>query len=168
VLAVVKEHASQCLGTLDEVQQLSTAYFQNIYHRMPILSHKRFSDRLPALAHDADADFIALCMCIRLVEKRPNTQAQSMQSSLYVTLKGIISLFEAAGHLSLEVVQCRLLVTFYEMGHAIYPAASISAAACARSIRALNFHPRRSVGMADGFEAEEQKRAWWASVNLDR
>jgi hypothetical protein len=168
VEVAVRGQAAQYLGTLKQVQELAAAYFDNIYHRLPIISKRRFYQRLPTLAADAKADFTALCMTIKMVEQRPDQHGESMQSSLYVTLKGIMSLFEATGYLSLEIVQSRLLLAFYEMGHALHPASSMSVAACARAVRALELHPKQKAGAVDNFEAEEQKRVWWATFNLDR
>jgi hypothetical protein len=166
----VRSQAAQYLGTFEQVQVLSADYFDNIWHRMPILSRKRFEQRLSSLAVNPRADFTALCLCIKLLQQSPSSQAhmQSMQSSLYISLKSTMSLFEATGYLTLEVVQCRIILTFYEVGHAINSASYISIAACARAVRALGIGPRRSDTTADPLEVEERKRAWWATFNLDR
>jgi hypothetical protein len=166
----VRSHAAQYLGTLEQVQVLSTDYFDHIWHRMPILSRKRFEQSLSTLAVNPRADFTALCLCIKLLQQPPSSQAhmQSMQSPLYISLKSTMSLFEATGYLTLEVVQCRIILTFYEVGHAIHSASYISIAACARAVRALGIGPKRSDIIADPLEVEERKRAWWATFNLDR
>jgi len=69
-------------------------------------------------------------------------------------------------------VQARLLVSLYEMGHGIHPAASISIGACARTARALGLNKKlfqRAQGdHASRLRAEEEKRVWWALLNLDR
>jgi hypothetical protein len=168
--SVVRSQAAQYLGTLEEVQVLTTDYFDNIWHRMPILSRKRFEDGLLTLARNPRADFTALCLCIKLLQQYPSSQVhmQSMQSSLYISLKSTMSLFEATGYLTLVVVQCRIILTFYELGHALNSASYISIAACARAVRALGIGPRRSDKISDPLEVEERKRAWWATFNLDR
>jgi hypothetical protein len=93
-----------------------------------------------------------------------------MQSSLYITVKSVISLLESTNFLSLELVQCRLLVAFYEIGHGISPAASISIAAGARTARALGLNKQwvRPEFGGHTIDAEEERRVWWAVFNLDR
>lgn len=95
-----------------------------------------------------------------------------MQSSQYVSIKNAISLLEAASIISVEVVQARLLMTFYEMGHNIHPGASISIATAARTARLLGLNKKRFQNPAEDLGskiiAEEEKRVWWAVVNLDR
>jgi len=94
-----------------------------------------------------------------------------MQSSLYVNVKSKISLLESTNYLSLMAIQARLLVTFYEMGYGITPAASISISACASSARAFGLNKKtfQNAATEDAqFRAEEEKRVWWAVIILDR
>ena len=170
-LAISKE-AIKILGTLENTHRIAVTYFATISQRMPIVSRKRLFDRLPSLFASPRADFTALCLCIHLVQQAPPQDEQSMQSLLYVTTKSVISLLESTGYLSLNVIQCRLLLTFYELGHGIYPAASISIGACARAARALglnkkNFHTVDTDALAR-IVSEEEKRVWYAVMNLDR
>jgi hypothetical protein len=95
-----------------------------------------------------------------------------MQSSLYVNVKSKISLLESTSYLSLMVIQARLLVAFYEMGHGISPGAAISISACASSARALGLNKKAfQTVQGEGstlLNAEEEKRVWWAVLILDR
>jgi hypothetical protein len=62
-----------------------------------------------------------------------------------------------------------LLIALYEVGHGIYPAASISMASCARAARNLGLHKIRSKPLSESEdEIEEKRRTWWAIHNLDR
>lgn len=147
-------------------------YFEANYHRMPMISKAYFYERLPFVFAKPKADFVVLCLGIHLITQFPAPQMLSMQSSLYVLVKNTISLLESTGFLSLEVVQARLLVSFYEMGHGLHPTASISIGACARTARALGLN-KKSFQRMEGdhtarLRAEEEKRAWWAVINLDR
>ncbi|KAK3620812.1 hypothetical protein LTR56_020586 [Elasticomyces elasticus] len=94
-----------------------------------------------------------------------------MQSSLYVSMKSIISLLEAVDYHTLETIQCRILLTFYEMGHGMFHIASISIAACSRQARLIGLHKTvidsSGDGMAEGL-LEEKRRAWWVCLNMDR
>jgi histone H3/H4 len=170
---MVRDQLSKILGlNLETIQETVTTFFNTINVKIPIISRKRFLDRLAGGVDEAPADFSALCLCIRLVLQHPPQEAQSMQSSLYVIVKNIISLLASTSYyLSLDQIQCRLLVTFYEIGHGISPAASISIGACARMARALGLHKkwRQPISNALGNAvAEEERRVWWAVFNLDR
>jgi hypothetical protein len=94
-----------------------------------------------------------------------------MQSSLYVILKSIISLLESTSYHSLEVMQCRLLIAFNEIGHGIYLAAAPSTGACAKIAHFAGFH-RNSILSSHEDEreivAEQKKLTLWALHNLDR
>lgn len=167
----VSMQALKIFGSFEKVQETATTYFNTIYQRMPIISKRRFYERLRPLSESTPADFSALYLCIDLILQYPLQQAQNMQSSLYLTVKSIISLLESTNHVSLEVVQCRLLVSFYEIGHGIFPAASISIGACARTARALGLNKNRVHSVDNEVRrivAEEERRVWWAVVNLDR
>jgi hypothetical protein len=95
-----------------------------------------------------------------------------MQSSVYVMIKGIISLLEATNIISLDVVQARSLMTLYEMGHGIQPAAAISIGGCARTARAIGLNKKQFHNPTEDhrsrLRAEEEKRVWWGVHNLDR
>lgn len=103
----------------------------------------------------------------------PEPGSVSMQSSLYVSIKTTMALLEASGFLSVRVLQARLLVCFYEVGHAIDTAASISIAGCGRIVQALGLDRKgfQEVGGLDEeglMGSEQEKRVRWATILLDR
>jgi hypothetical protein len=157
---------------VEEIHAIVGKYFESNYRRMPIISKAYFHERLPGIFITPKADFIVLTMCIHLIIQFPVAPLLSMQSSLYVLVKNMISILESTGFLSLEVVQARLLVSFYEMGHGIHPAASISIGACARTARALGLNKKKFKIIPKDYAArlreEEEMRVWWAVTNLDR
>jgi hypothetical protein len=151
--------------------QVAEQFFCSLWKRCPIIPQKAFWDRLPGLSPAMPADFTTLCLCMQLILQRPSAQATSMQTSLYINIKRILSLLEATGYQSLESVQCRVIVAFYEMGHAIYPAASISIAAAARLARTAGVYSKVDTQIGRGtalVEAEARRRLWWAVANIDR
>jgi hypothetical protein len=167
----VANEVLKVLGSYDMMHEISASYFNSVYHRMPILSKIRFRERLQRLSPETGADFAALCLCIFLIQQSPRSQTESMQSSLYISTKSVISMLEATSYQSLEVIQCRLLVSFYEMGHGIYPAAFVSIAACAKLARAISLN-RSATHVGQNYlemiVAEERRRTWWAVLNLER
>lgn len=78
---------------------------------------------------------------------------------------------ENAGPLSILVLQAKVLMALYEMGHGIYPAAYMSVGACARYGYAMGIPNNQMAGikrLLTLVEVEEQRRVWWAVVILDR
>lgn len=96
-----------------------------------------------------------------------------MRSSLYFKVKGFVGLL-STDCLAIELIQAMLLVTFYEIGHGIYPAATVSVASCASAARAVVLQKKKfqehGVRADQGIKtrAEVEKRAWWAVINLER
>jgi hypothetical protein len=87
-------------------------------------------------------------------------------------VKSSIAISEAANLHSLEIVQSRLLVSLFEFGHAIDPAAFISLAATARAAVAIGLNKEINKPCSDNLptcsKKEEGSRVWWGIVMLDR
>ena len=171
IQAIISTQALKTFASGEGILAVITTYFDTIHERLPIISKQRFHQRWRPISVDTPADFTALCMCINLILQFPSQEVVNMQSSLYMTVKSIISLLESTNYVSVELVQCRLLVSFYEIGHGIFPASSISIGACARTARALGLN-KRWLNQVDNDSSsiakEEEKRVWWAVFNLDR
>lgn len=172
VNVAVSTEATKILGSIEDIRRMATKYFDTIWLRLPIISQVRFLSRLATVFADPQADYIVLCLAIHLLLQQPAEGEKSMVSESYVMIKSFISMLESTGFWSLEVVQARLLVVFYELGHGIQDGASISIASCARSARLLGLNKKVWQERGDRYEekvkAEEEKRVWWAVVNLDR
>jgi hypothetical protein len=173
-----RDEAHNILGDLPEMERFATQFFRGVYNRMPFLSERRFRAHLPYLYAKPKADYILLCLSISLILQKPKNVGfddGTMQSSLYVTIKCLISSLEAANHSSLDFLQARLLVCHYELGHGIYPAAVVSVSSCAASARVLGFEKKHFQdrghdvsNVARTHAAEEEKRTWWTIINVDR
>lgn len=171
--AIARKELLQIVRSPDHMRQVASSYFDSISRRIPILSANGFLERLPSTSFiSCDADFAALCLCICLIMEVPSPEDVSMQSSLYVKAKGIISLLEATSYHSLEAVQSRILVAFYEMGHGLHAAAAATIGACGRIARFIGLHSDlahptpEETGRA--ILTEEKRRTLWALHNLDR
>lgn len=167
----IRTEALVILGSPGRVYEMSSVYFASTHYKLPVISKERFYKRIPGLFVSGSADFTILCLCIHLLHQTPSLSTETMVSSLYTTVKTSISLLEATSCNSLDIIQCRLLLVLYEMGHGIYPAASISIGACARAARNLGLHPGSSeAAEPTSMEVieEERRRTWWAVHNLDR
>ena len=170
---IVRRELLKVVGSRERMHQISVAYFASISRRISIISAQRFYGKLPSVGSDScTADCAALCLSICLSLELPQPGDTSMQSSLYITLKSILSLLEATAYHSLDSVQCRLLVAFYELGHGIHSASSASVAACAKIAQfAAVLHqpvpPSHGEDNRDIF-IEERRRTIWALHNFDR
>jgi hypothetical protein len=69
---------------------------------------------------------------MKLITSRPQDGLESSQHPLYVSAKRFIALLEATGTATLLMLQANILVTWYEYGQAIYPAAYMTAGWCTR------------------------------------
>lgn len=162
------------LGTPDEVRRTANAYFSSIHYRLPIISEPGFYENLSRLFTPSGIDFTTLCLCMKLIHKSPLQQAAGETdtvSSHYLIAKRSIGFLEATGVVTLHAIQSRLLLVLYEVGHGIYPAASVSIGSCARLARNAglsrdSWHSQEATGTSG--DAEERKRTWWAVHNLDR
>ncbi|UKZ81898.1 hypothetical protein TrVFT333_009674 [Trichoderma virens FT-333] len=74
------------------------------------------------------------------------------------------------GNFSLQALQAKVLLAYYELGHAIYPAAYLATGSCAKYGIALGLHnaSHQTVQTLSLDEAEERLRTWWAILVLER
>lgn len=106
---------------------------------------------------------------MKLIQQNPvqqNVRTRDISSPHYLVAKSSIGFLEAAGFDTLDAIQSRLLLALYEIGHGIYPAASVSIGSCARLARNLGLS--RDSWRSQDTDVEERKRTWWAVHNLDR
>ncbi|KAJ5269504.1 hypothetical protein N7505_005262 [Penicillium chrysogenum] len=82
---------------------------------------------------------------------------------MYASIKSFVALLEAMGTNSLEMLQSRLLLTVFEIGHAMYPSAYISAAANMRAAVSLGINATSedlTKAFQDSRKAEEAQQTW--------
>lgn len=146
---------------------MAATYFGTIHLWFPIISETLYYERLPntfvrpCVGHSLLSLSMALINTIPPEKDKPDTL-----SPLYVLLKSSIAIVEAANINSLEVVQARLLVSLFEVGHGI-SAAFISLAATVRAAVSLGIN--QTIYHTSSLKPEEDGlRVWWAIVMLDR
>ena len=170
----MSQEASKILGTADDVRLMANNYLSSMWSRFPIVFPVLFRTQLPSVFSQPHANFIILCLTIKLIMQEPLSDYCNMQSSLYVTVKTSIALLEATNFLTIPALQARLLIAFYEVGHGITPASSISIGGCARLVHAMGLNEKKfqSITANSGDEekriAEQGKRARWGTIFLDR
>lgn len=159
------------LGTSEDLDLIPTQYFSSIDNWCRALSRKRILQKLAVFNPSTDASFALLLLCMKLVVQEPSS-GESV-TRLYQSACHFASFLEHAPTLSLELLQARILITVYELGHGIYPAAYLSTGHLVRMGQMMGFHDRKHA--AQLFRTpqiwtvrEEERRAWWGIFILDR
>lgn len=169
----VSEKIRITLGSITDMRDIVDRHFANIHLWLPIISKKRMQLTLEDPNLDLTADLALLLLSMKLLVQGGHDSPQSAQSPLYWLVKQQATLVESSGLITLQLMQSTLLLTAYELGHAIYPAAYLSSGHSARLGTLLGFHDRlnapqilrRSGAWA---EIEEIRRSWWAAMLFDR
>lgn len=155
----ITENLAKAVGELSDIRIVAARYFNTVHLWLPVISETLYYERLPSIFTNPLGDWSLLNLALALICTVP---PDDTRTELYFLLKSSISLVEAADINSLEVVQARLLVCVYEVGHGM-SAAYISIAATARAAVELGINERTG-GICDEVEA----RLWWGIVMVDR
>ncbi|KAK8908994.1 hypothetical protein ACHAPC_000144 [Botrytis cinerea] len=164
---------NQMLASGAAIPAVILEYFGTIHHCLPIISHKRLERTLNTPARDSNADLVLLFLCMKLITSKPVDGQGCGQNPMYIAAKRFLALLEASGMVSLILLQASILITLYEYGQAIYPAAWMSAGWCSRYAVLLGINDFDTspslVGPVDTWtEQEERYRTWWGVLILDR
>ncbi|RFU35948.1 hypothetical protein B7463_g416, partial [Scytalidium lignicola] len=156
------------VGSTEDRQGAALLYFRMVHPWMPFISKKLFYDQLLSPLAPLRAENILLFACMKLAVSSPRDN--SPRNSQYLTVKLELFKAEIAGVLTFRALQAWVLMSLYEVGHGIYPAAYISISTSARYASALGVTASRESlsGFPSGWiSAEERKRTWWAVRILD-
>ncbi|KAK0624379.1 hypothetical protein B0T14DRAFT_517942 [Immersiella caudata] len=155
-------------------------YFAMVHPSFPVLSRLKINRYLDSPAGGTQADMALLLMAVRLlslsVSPTSNQTPRDRESlPLYRRAKECYAALEMQGVITPVLLQAVLLLAYWEVGHAVYPAAFLSVGLCARLGQALGIHKQRreaTIPMyadpTSAIETEEQRRIWWGVVTLDR
>ncbi len=152
-----------------------SAYHQAIEPWFPIAS--KLQGRLGPTWDETPLDVALLCLSILLVTTNPSSTEKSDSTTseletLYLQTKSSLALAEGLGFNSFPIVQSRILITLFEVGHGFYPAAYISIGATVRAVDALEAHPRGDAlqpHCSDGAASQEETILTWCGILvLDR
>jgi hypothetical protein len=157
-------------GDLKKLRGIAAKYFRTIHLWYPIVSEDSFYNQLPKTFVSLRADFSLLILSLALITSIPSDYRTL--PPLYTIVKSLIAITEAANIHTLEVVQARLLVSLFEVGHGLDTAAYISLGATVRAAVCLGLNetvlneeePPTSILSS----SEQGARVWWAIVMLDR
>jgi hypothetical protein len=160
----IKHQAWSLLGSEIDILDFSTKYFNTIHAWFPIISQKGYQKQLPHTS-DTYPDQFLLSACMLLLATLPeNGEISAWSRSVYVFIRGAICLLESCGVESNTLLQCRLLITNFEVGHGLHPAAYVSIGTVARAGATLNLQSdckSPSSKNSVSCESEEETRLIW-------
>jgi hypothetical protein len=149
-------------------------YLCTIHTWLPIFSRKRLYSKVNDFNAEVDISLALLLLCMKLVsEVVPSGQREAATSSLYCIAKEFYFKLETSCLISLQLLQSAILISVYEIGHGIYPAAYLSIGNAARLGFMIGLHDKANAAQlfkeADTWSlCEEERRAWWAVILLER
>jgi hypothetical protein len=162
-------------GYVNDTEFIVSQHFATTQSWMPIISRKKIYHNLANDQSRHQSDFIILLYCMKLLMWWPPHDRYAKihgRTVAYSTAARLLHEAEDAGILTLQLLQAKLFVCFYELGHGIYPAAYLSVGACARYGMALGIDKTNETFQnnyaTDPMDLEEMRRCWWAVVILDR
>lgn len=165
----IPQNVLQVLGGSEDIRFAADRFFDNIHPWMPFIFKKNLYERLQKPSIRSKPDVVLLLLALKLITTLPSTSVDVPRTPLYYMVKHFY--VEAESCFSIRVLQAGILVSLYELGHGIYPAAYLSIGACARYAYSLGINARPRVPtrrVLTLIEVEEQRRVWWAIVILDR
>jgi hypothetical protein len=158
--------------TTDEIETVTASYYDTIDRWFPIISRKRLVARITRFEPKTDASVALLLLCMKLVTQILPSD-ENPRTGLYWICRQLLMQVEGAPLLSLTLLQATALMAVYEVGHGIYPAGMMTVGNAVRLGRIMGLHDRDNAQQL--FRAnstltgrEEERRAWWGVVVLDR
>lgn len=157
-----------------KLQQVAATYFRTVHTWLPVVSETAYYAQLSRFrVGTAPSDLSVLTLCIFLVCAIPVDGEISIQTQrLYVLIKSFVAMLEAMGTNTLAMLQGRLLLTTFEIGHGMYPSACISAGANVQAAVALGTSATSSAELSNTFRdphlAEEARQTWRGIVITNR
>lgn len=140
---------------------------------MPILSTKRLRRLVSNLTSEPRADLALLLLSMKLITDHPEpNRPEWARSTVYHSAKALYHSIKASRRYSTHLLQASLLISLYELGHAIYPEAQASVVANVELGLKLGINKAGSQKMnpapSSWTESEERTRTWWGTMILDR
>ncbi|CAM1508725.1 Fc.00g055730.m01.CDS01, partial [Cosmosporella sp. VM-42] len=156
--------------TQAEEDSYVSSFFHGAHKWLPVVSEERFRSRLEKPRAELPADIALLLLCMKLISWIPSTPREDACTEIYCAAKQGFANLEFAGILSAECLEAGLLISLYEIGHAIYPAAYLSVGTCLRYGNALGLGGPGALRLRrplNRVEMEENKRLWCGIILLD-
>lgn len=161
----------QCIGNADELEQILSDYFGDIHPWFPIVPRKRMT--LSYQLWEAGSDVALLLLAMKLITSQPQRGFAASENYLYTASKRFAALLENVGTASIVYLQAILLISLYEFGQGVYPAAYMTVGQCVRYAELLGLPSYRATSAVLGHpltwaDAEERRRVWWGVYIMDK
>jgi hypothetical protein len=177
----VPAEVSALIGDAASARGIANAFFPTVHRWFPIVSKRGFFGHLSNPLAKRQTELSLLLLCMKLISTRPACEDSCSENGrtgmLYWAAKRYHATVEAAGVLSLPVLQAGILIAMYELGQGVYPAAFLSVGACANYGLALGID-RLGLSLlgcdidesrvSSWNEIEEKRRVWWGVLFCDR
>lgn len=170
----LEAQVSSVVGDGLRVREAAAVFFGTVGSWLPVVEERGYYARLSRFrVEPAPADFSLLTLCIFLVCAMPVDGEMSVETrGLYILIKGLVGMLEAMGMNTLSMLQSRLLLTTFEIGHAMHPSAYISVGANVQAAVALGASAASSADLSRAFPdpqvAEEARQTWRGIVITNR
>lgn len=160
------------VGNLDHDRAYVATFFRSTHSWAPFIAKGRFLARVFSPLHNGSDQIgnMLLLASMKLIAGQlvPNGEPYT---AAYDTIKTTLAHAHNSGLLDLYFLQSLVIVSLYELGNAMYPAAYFTVGSCIRLGYALGID--KSIENAaeprfDGIESEERRRTWWMVILLDR
>jgi hypothetical protein len=150
--------------------EICQLYFSIVQSWAPFLSRKRVNHRATHFEANDDRSFSLLLLCMKLVCSDPG---QDGRIELYWKAKQFTASLEQSCDISFSLLQSLILISLYEIWHGICPAGYLTTSHAARLGYVFGLHgkkgaPRLSELPNTMSGREEERRAWWTIVMLDK
>lgn len=157
------------------IKDIVSLYNEATHTWFPFMSSCHLQARLPPNWENTDSELTLLLASMVLLTAIPTSSTPQFWKDLqdvYHLCKSFLGLLDALGKNSLGLLQARILIVLYEMGHGLYPAAYISIGALVRAADALEVFtdPKDPMlrGQTDKEYALEVTQLWRGILIMDR
>ncbi|KAL3483165.1 hypothetical protein BJX62DRAFT_245155 [Aspergillus germanicus] len=134
----VQSHVSTIIGDDKAIALSAAVFFSTIHPWFPIINRASYYSGLSRNSSERSPGFSLLILCIHLLGLSPTNGTMSSQmQGLYILATGLIACIAGAEVSSLELLQARILLSLFEVGHGMYTAAHISMGANNRAARSM-------------------------------
>lgn len=168
-MAMPQELLSQ-VASPAATREVADSYFDTIHSWLPFVWKRKISQFTASVEMHPDPGMATLLASMKMIT---SAAGSPFGNRLYRIVKGYLTVLEDNGFLTLGVLQAAILITLYEIGHGIYPAAYMSIGRCARLGQMMGLHGNSSTSKSfkqptSWGETEEIRRTWFAVLILDR
>ncbi|KAL2826416.1 hypothetical protein BDW59DRAFT_160940 [Aspergillus cavernicola] len=167
----LQSHVSSIIGDKAAIAQSAATYFGTIHTWFPTVNRDAYYRSLLGSHSNPRPTVSLLTLCVYLLAMQPTDGMSRRMNGLYILVTGFVASLGAAGVNNLDLLQSRILLSLFEVGHGMYPAGYISMGANIRTAVAIgaNLPSDQLTNRFVSLEAaDDARRIWQGLVILDR